>query len=211
VNQPRGLDAGRLPHLVAAGLTTFYDTLSAASKAVAARKGVVNGALGVGCGVAVALLLWQSFWYEAVSRGVALAASTVLAAVLLALPMRAVAGAFALTLSLSVAGLAVGFFVTSPVGATQVGSAVAPGSLGESVGGGLSGMSAGGGVSPEAVPDAAPDRSAPAGFDHAAFGAPVAGQPGREPVTPCHTARRWHGGSGDRLSHGACELRLSRP
>ena len=203
VSHPRGLDAGRVPHRVAVGFTALADRLRTAYRTVIGHDVLPGGALGVCAGTAAGLLLWQSFWHGLVNPGVAVAVASAVGAVLLALPLRAVAGTFASTLSLAVCALAVLYFVTSPAG-VQAGNEVAPREpLGQEVVE-LTGA--------PTRPESAPVESAASAektFGHAVYDAPVASRAGWEPVSPCHSRVRTWPGHGDELNpvaKGPCEL-----
>jgi len=195
--------------VAAAGVAALRAAFGGTWEAVAARDGAVGAALGITCGISVALLSWSSFWYDLLERDVALLASTLLAAVLLALPVRALAGTFALTLSLVIAGFALGYFLTTPV--TAISQAA------------LTGTAHGAAIDvgpapqlpspPPLGPEPAPAPSNPArahtGFGHADYRAPAASQTGREPVSPCRSRLRADAGQAGVVSPhsgGQCEL-----
>jgi hypothetical protein len=202
--------------MVAAGFVTLLDAARSTSRAVAARERVVGAAVGVGCGAAVAALMWVSFWYGRVDWEVALVASTLLAAVILAVPLRAVAGAFALTVSLSVTGFAVGYFVTTPASATAPGAAASSGAAPADSSGGLGGSGQGVAFDATRSADSSSDHTAPAvpasrataeKFGHEALQAHLAAQRRREPVSPCHSRpRAAHAADSASQPAGSCEL-----
>jgi hypothetical protein len=166
--------------------------------------------VGVACGLAAAgLLSWQA------SHGfgdpkLVLAGATAVAAGLLAIPVRALAGAFALTLTLSVAGLTLGYFLIAPLGASPPGASAA---LEDPLGEQLGGVIDGGSEAPAEAPAEAPTAtSTSTPFGHAGFVAPVAGRRGWEAGTPCHSRLRTYvpGSAKSPLAKGACELRPVR-
>jgi hypothetical protein len=208
VTQPRGVDAGRVPRLAAARVAAFVDALGAATRAVVARQGLLGGAAGIGCGLGVSVLLWWTVRHGLESPGVAIAAVTLLAAALLAAPVRAVAGAFALTVSLAVVGLALGFFITAPAGVTPTGATVAPQADLE---GSAPPSTPSGQVTEQPAPHAAPSRPTRGTFAYAAFTAPA--RRGWDAGTPCHSPSRASTDGSTRrsqLTDGPCELRDSR-
>lgn len=161
--------------------------------------GAVRGAvLGGVCALAVALLLWQTFWHDLVDIGVAVAVSTLVAALLLVVPMRAAAGTFALMLSLSIVGLSASYFATGGI-AASAGTASQTGTEQE-VGGSDPANELPAADTDPAVIDSQSDHaegSSPSGsnsqdFEVAVFSVPEASRPAREPVTPCHyRSRAW--------------------
>lgn len=203
VDQSRVLERGRVPDRVAVGLAALSDRATAAYEAAVAAALPARG-LGVVVGLATGALMWQSLWHGLVAWDVALLASTAVAAVLLALPLRAVAGAFACTLGLAVTAMAATYFLTSPA-AAQAGGPIAEEVLEsqqESAQTGLTEMEGVGLGTLEAVPTAAEPR-----FGHVVFEVPDATRPRWEPATPCSSRPRTGPGFDDtRSAAGPCEL-----
>lgn len=194
-----GFDAGHAPHSAAVRLVALATRFRAATVFAVAHDGVRGAILGLFCGLAVAVLLWQTFWHDRVDIGVAVGVSTLVAAVLLMVPMRAVAGAFALTLSLSIVGLSAFYFAAGGTAASADTAAVQDAETQE-VGGSDPATELVAADPDPAVIDSQTDSasgSLPASSGGQRFGAdifdvPEASGPGREPVTPCHyRSRAW--------------------
>ena len=167
---------------------------------------LIGATLGVAAGTAAGLLVWQSFWHGLVDRGLAIAVTSALGAVLLAVPLRALAGAFASTLSLAITALAVLFFVTSPAGVhAGAGTTMPEQPLGQEVVE-LTGTPSGAEMAPDPV-EPAPDPAKT--FGHAVYDAPGASRSDWEPASPCHSRLRTSPGHGDQpaqVAKGTCEL-----
>lgn len=205
VDQSRALEPGDVRARVAARLAALSDRASAAYHAAVAAA-LPARALGVGAGLAAGALMWQSFWHGLVAWDVAVLATTAVAAVLLALPFRAVAGAFAATLGIAATAMAATFFLTSPA-AVQAGAPIVEDALGNEPASAQTGLTEIGGVGmgsvgeTEPVPAAASPR-----FGHEVVEVPDATRPRWEPVTPCSSRPRTGPSREDsRAAGGPCE------
>ena len=205
VDQSRALEPGRVPARVAAGLAALSDRASAAYQAALAAA-LPARALGVGAGLAAGALMWQSFWHDLVAWDVAVLASTAVAAAMLALPFRALAGAFASTLGLAGAAMAATYFITSPAAVTA-GGPIAEDVLANQQSSAQIGPTQIGGVGMDSVGDAEPvPAAAEPRFGHVVVEVPDATRPRWEPATPCSSRPRAGPGRDDtRSAAGPCE------
>ena len=188
-------------HRVAVGLAALSDRVTATYQAAVAAA-LPARTLGVLTALATGALLWQSFWHGLVAWDVAVGAATAVAAVLLALPLRAVAGAFASTLSIAATAMAATYFLTAPA-AVQSGAPIAEDGRQSHL------PAAQTGVGDIGVGTGSLARGAPAPaavdprFGHVVFKVPDATRPRWEPATPCHSRLR----TGSGLDEGQLRAR----
>ena len=215
-----GFEAGRAPHSAAVRLVALGKRFRTATGEVVAHDAVRGAIVGAVCALGVALLLWQTFWHDLVNVGLAVGVSTLVAAVLLVVPMRAIAGAFALILSLSIVGLSAFYFATGGSTASAGASAAVQDATTQEVGGSDPANELAPADPDPAVIDSQtdaamgslPSSSGGQRYGATVFNVPETSRPGSEPVTPCHYRSRAWRSTGEKWSvavTGPCSSRAT--